>query len=264
MNELHKIKIHILRTLLFSNIKRFSEIKPKDMESSQFMFHLKDLILEGLVNKNDENFYELTELGKSFANKYDYDSKNPNIQAKHSIVICAFNSQNEILLYTRLKNPFYGCQGFMTGKVQYGEKIKDTSRREFFEETGLIGEPQIKAIRHFRVHDKHTHKLLEDKVMYIHIIRNPYGKITHDLIRRHFNLIIQSDCVLIANYMKKGVENYIGGNTFLEMGFAFVLGKPLFVINPLPELPYITEIQGMRPYILDNDLSKIKTYYHFN
>jgi nucleoside 2-deoxyribosyltransferase len=90
-------------------------------------------------------------------------------------------------------------------------------------------------------------------------------KIEHDLIRRHFNLIAQSDCVLIANYSKKGIENYIGGNTFLEMGFAFVLGKPLFVINPLPDLPYITEMQGMEPQIINADLSKIKAYYqHFN
>jgi ADP-ribose pyrophosphatase YjhB (NUDIX family)/predicted transcriptional regulator len=177
MKEIHEIKIHILKTLLFSSSKKFSELKPKDMESAQFMFHLKDLMLEGLVIKNDKNCYELTELGKSFANKYDYDSTNPNTQAKHSVVICAFNNQNEILLYTRLKNPFYGCQGFMTGKVQYGEKIIDTAKREFVEETGLVGNPKIKAIRHFKVYDKTSKKLLEDKVMYIHTIENPVGKL---------------------------------------------------------------------------------------
>lgn len=86
-------------------------------------------------------------------------------------------------------------------------------------------------------------------------------KIDHDLIRRHFNLIIKSDCILVANYEKKGIENYIGGNTFLEMGYAFVLGKPIFVLNPLPDTSYITELNGMQPIIINGNLAKIKEYY---
>ena len=88
-------------------------------------------------------------------------------------------------------------------------------------------------------------------------------KIEYDLIRRHFNLIIQSDCVLVANHKKKSIGGYIGGNTFLEMGYAYILGKPIFILNPLPDLPYITEMEGMQPIILYGDLQKIKNYYHF-
>src|SRR6266508_711727 len=53
-------------------------------------------------------------------------------------------------------------------------------------------------------------------------------KIEHDLIRGYFEKIKKYDAVLVVNVDKRGVVNYIGGNTFLEMGFAHVLNKKLF------------------------------------
>ena len=47
-------------------------------------------------------------------------------------------------------------------------------------------------------------------------------KIHLDLINEHWRKILKSDCILVANYEKRGISGYVGGNTFLEMGFAFV------------------------------------------
>lgn len=86
-------------------------------------------------------------------------------------------------------------------------------------------------------------------------------KIDLDLINMHWHKILKSDCILVANYEKKDIPGYVGGNTFLEMGFAFVTGKPIFMLNPIPEMGYTSEMEGMRPIVLNNDLSKIKDYY---
>jgi hypothetical protein len=83
-------------------------------------------------------------------------------------------------------------------------------------------------------------------------------KIKHDLIRRHFEKIKTSDCVVVVNVDKRGVKNYIGGNTFLEMGFAHVLNKKIYCLNPLPQMAYTAELAGMQPIILNGDLSLIK------
>jgi nucleoside 2-deoxyribosyltransferase len=83
-------------------------------------------------------------------------------------------------------------------------------------------------------------------------------KIRLDLINKHYKKIIQSDCILVVNVTKDGIENYIGGNTFLEMGFAFVNKKPIFLLNPIPEMKYSSEIIGMQPIVLNKDLSEIK------
>jgi len=78
-------------------------------------------------------------------------------------------------------------------------------------------------------------------------------------MREHFDKIKVSDAVLILNIDKDGKKNYVGGNTFLEMGFAFGLGKKVFMMNPVnEELPYAEEIKGMRPIIINGDLSKVK------
>ena len=77
-------------------------------------------------------------------------------------------------------------------------------------------------------------------------------------INKHFRKIDASDCVLITNYEKKGIDNYTGGNTFLEMGYAYGTGKKIFILHQLPkESPYIEEILGMQPIVLEGDISKI-------
>ena len=63
---------------------------------------------------------------------------------------------------------------------------------------------------------------------------------------------------MVLNHDKNGVANYIGGNSFLEMGFAYVLGKKIFLLNEIPESKLIKqEIVAMQPKILNGDLSKI-------
>lgn len=87
-------------------------------------------------------------------------------------------------------------------------------------------------------------------------------KIALDLIKKHYYKILSADCILVVNLPKKGLEGYIGGNTFLEMGFAFVLGKPIFLMNSIPEISYEAEIKGMKPILINNNLQKVKDYYH--
>lgn len=82
-------------------------------------------------------------------------------------------------------------------------------------------------------------------------------KIEGNLIQEYFNEIGSSDCVLILNYTKNNIENYIGGNSFLEIGFAHVQNKPIYLLNPIPEMSYTDEILAMKPIVINNDLKKI-------
>ena len=83
-------------------------------------------------------------------------------------------------------------------------------------------------------------------------------KIKNDLIRGYYEKIKEYDVVLVVNVDKRGIKNYIGGNTFLEMGFAHVLNKKLYCLNPLPDLPYTSELAAMQPIIINSDLGLIK------
>jgi hypothetical protein len=78
-----------------------------------------------------------------------------------------------------------------------------------------------------------------------------------DLIKRYYHLIEDSDAIVVVNIDKNGQKNYIGGNSLLEMGFAYVLDKKIYLTNNIPEIGYKDEIVAMKPIILNNDLSKI-------
>lgn len=83
-------------------------------------------------------------------------------------------------------------------------------------------------------------------------------KIKYDLIRGYYEKIKLHDVVLIVNPKLKGVKGYIGGNTFIEMAFGYVLHKKLYCLYPIPELPYKSEMIAMQPKILNGNLSLIK------
>ncbi len=80
-----------------------------------------------------------------------------------------------------------------------------------------------------------------------------------DAIREFWKLMQGGDAVLVANFDKHGVANYIGGNTFLEMGFAHVLNQKIFLLNPIPHMPYYeSEIDAMKPKVINGNLGAIQ------
>lgn len=83
-------------------------------------------------------------------------------------------------------------------------------------------------------------------------------KIEHNLIKKYYSLIEKSDAVIVTNYDKGSVKNYVGGNSFLEAGFAHALNKKLYFMNDIPDMTYSDELRALRPVVLKGDLSKIE------
>ncbi len=185
MHGLHIVQRKILFDLLFSDSLRYTDIKPLDMDSTQFMFHLKQLKSKGFVVKNPSGVYKLTEVGKEFANKLDITSLTFFPQTKVTTVFCCVRlngKHTEYLLYQRLKNPYYECYGFPTQKVLWGETIESAAVKGLYEETGLKPSSTLTpfAIRHYRVYDKDK-VLLEDKLMHGFIIPDPIGDLISNI-----------------------------------------------------------------------------------
>lgn len=81
----------------------------------------------------------------------------------------------------------------------------------------------------------------------------------NDLIRKHHALIRDSDAILVVNQTKGGIENYFGANSFLEIGFAHVLNKKIFLLNGIPEIAFCRpEIEAMQPSVINGDLTRIR------
>jgi len=86
-----------------------------------------------------------------------------------------------------------------------------------------------------------------------------HQKYNMDAIREMWQLMQGADAVLVLNLEKHGIKYYVGGNTFLEMGFAHVLGQKIFLYNPMPDMPYYkTEMVAMKPAVIEQDLELIR------
>lgn len=86
-----------------------------------------------------------------------------------------------------------------------------------------------------------------------------HQKYNLDAIRKFWNKMQDADALLVLNYDKNGIKNYMGGNTLMEIGFAHVLNQKILLLNPIPDIPYYkTEIKAVKPIILNGDLSLIK------
>lgn len=86
-----------------------------------------------------------------------------------------------------------------------------------------------------------------------------HQKYNMDAIREFWRAMQGADAVLVLNFDKNGIKNYIGGNTLIEIGFAHVLNQKIFLLNPIPKMSYCeTEIKAVKPIILNGNLELIK------
>ncbi len=82
------------------------------------------------------------------------------------------------------------------------------------------------------------------------------------LMRGHFKEVEIADAILVLNYEKHGVHNYIGGNVLMEMALAFYLGKPIFLMNEIPkESVFLEEIIGLGPITLNGRVESLPELY---
>ena len=79
-----------------------------------------------------------------------------------------------------------------------------------------------------------------------------------ELISEHMDKIEKSDAILVVNITKGDIKNYIGANTFLEIGFAHYRDKKIYFLNGIPDQKYIEdEVLTVEPIVLNGDLTKI-------
>lgn len=88
---------------------------------------------------------------------------------------------------------------------------------------------------------------------------NEIWKIKEKAMLQYKTIIDGTDALLVCNFDKSEKKNRIGGNSFMEMGYAFFTGKKIYVLQ---DPPYgddkIEEILGMRPVFLNGSIEDLK------
>lgn len=172
--DLHEIQMKIIIGLMTKEKLRFSELNQDGISTDLFSFHLRELLKNDLIEKNEE-YYKLTTSGKEYGNRLDTDRKVYEKQAKVCVLLTPMNG-NKILMQQRLKHPYFGFFGLVGGKVKYGESIFETAKRELLEETGLEGKVDLMLIEH-KTDCGTEGQVLEDKFFYIFKATKLKGKL---------------------------------------------------------------------------------------
>lgn len=184
----HAAQMKILRAMLLTNESSFAELaRATDMTNDHANFHLQQLVRNGFVQKvvKAHGKYELTRSGKEYANRMDTDEAQIEKQPKLSVVLVVEREDGLYLQQQRLKQPYFGFWGHLTGKIRWGETMLEAAARELLEETGLEADLSVAGFYHKLDYDKGSGELLEDKYFCIVYGQHPRGEFLEDTDGQH-------------------------------------------------------------------------------
>ena len=132
----HHIQKDILLRLSKASSLRFSELKPTDMESNMFMYHLKQLQSQKLVDKNADG-YTLSDEGLSYIDGFSFHTLKPRKQPKIISILVIKNHTGELLLARRKYQPYIHQYMFVSGKQHLGEGPEEHACRELHDKLNM-------------------------------------------------------------------------------------------------------------------------------
>ena len=156
----HNIRQHILHALTYVKWGRFRDMRPKNVDSNLYNYHLKALIKDGYVEHNKTKGYRLSPLGLYYAEQTS--SENFKMCQKPKIITMSYieNEKREVLLWCQPRQPFINAWALINGKVHYeDESIESAAKREI---DSFINKP-IQTIRQAGLIEVNV-KILNNKV----------------------------------------------------------------------------------------------------
>jgi ADP-ribose pyrophosphatase YjhB (NUDIX family) len=137
INVNHHIQKYIIDVLMYANTARFRDLRPPKTDTNLFSYHLKSLIKSGMVEKRDQG-YSLSSIGLSYVDRVSTENKSIRTQPKIISMLVIQNSDGDILLQKRTKQPYIDTWTLPYGKLHVEDKtVKDAAQREAFEKLGL-------------------------------------------------------------------------------------------------------------------------------
>lgn len=128
----HHIQKDILLRLSKAAELRFSELKPEDLESNAFMYHLKQLQSQKLVDKTDKG-YRLSDDGLAYIDGFSFNTLKLRKQPKVVSIIAVRGKGGTWLVAKRKYQPYIDQYMLPSGKQHLGEGPADHAARELKE-----------------------------------------------------------------------------------------------------------------------------------
>jgi hypothetical protein len=136
----HNIQQQIVYKLARVKSANYSALKPDNMESNAFNYHLKEVIKNGYVVKGKDGDYTLTHLGMRVGLNAHL-TLNDRLSLSHAVIFLALHDKTKgWLLRKRTAHPMYGYVGFIHGEPLAHETVYESATRCFQRVTGLTAD----------------------------------------------------------------------------------------------------------------------------
>ena len=140
----HHIQKHIFNVLMLQKYARFRDMRPRNIDSNLYSYHLKLMQKAGFIQKSSEG-YTLAKKGYQYIDRITTKTLNVRMQPKIITMLLVQNSIGDLLLFKRIRQPYADQWTLPYGKVHVDdESLELAAQREVKEKLHLS--PQ--SVRH--------------------------------------------------------------------------------------------------------------------
>lgn len=137
----HHIQKHILSVLYRQKIARFRDLRKPNVDTNLFSYHLKLLVKGHMVEKTNDG-YTLGQKGLAYVDRISEKSMNVRTQPKIVTMMVVQNSNGDILLQKRTKQPYIDTWTLPYGKLHIDDvSTAAAAAREAYEKLGVQNAP---------------------------------------------------------------------------------------------------------------------------
>lgn len=132
----HHIQKHIISVLIHQKYARFRDLRPPGVDTNLYSYHLKIMQKDGWVEKTPDG-YTLTQDGLAYVDRVSLKKLNIRSQPKIISMLVVQNSDGDVLLLRRTKQPYIDTWTLPYGKTHIDDSsIIEGAKREWREKLG--------------------------------------------------------------------------------------------------------------------------------
>ena len=151
----HHIQKFIIGVLIHKKYARFRDLRPPKTDTNLFSYHLKVLIKDKWVEKTNEG-YTLSKNGLAYVDRVSMEKLNIRSQPKIITMLLIQNSEGDVLVQKRLKQPYidtwtlpYGKTHINDMSLEFGAKRESQEKLDYTPDvTRHVGDVYIRVETH--------------------------------------------------------------------------------------------------------------------
>lgn len=151
----HHIQRHIIGVLMYHKFARFKDMRPPNVDTNLYSYHLKLLQKRDFVMRTPEG-YTLGKYGVLYVDRVTTSTLKIRTQPKIIVMLVVQNSNGDLLLYRRERQPFTNQWTLPYGKLHIEDgSLEAAAQREALEKLRLKDQkPEHAGDCYIRVRDK--------------------------------------------------------------------------------------------------------------